>query len=730
MIRWVVCSGCKTRLELEGGLAASEVHCPTCDMTVEVPAVDVGPGITVGGFAVEKLISVGGMGKLFLARQLSMDRLVALKILPPQFCADPENVERFLNEVRMAARLQHPNVVSAYEAGTDEGVHYLAMQYIEGQSLVDRIQAEGPLAEKEALRIGRKLATALAYGWEQHQIIHRDVKPENILLDQSGEPRLVDMGISKSLAATAEGTAAGTVMGTLNYMSPEQMNELASADSRSDMFSLGATLYHALTGTVPFEGKAIVETLQHMAVDALPDPREVVPAVSRNCVDLLHVMLARKPEHRHQTWKALMADMDRVARKFPIKAPVPKGKASLIRAWSHSAAQGATKKHTVHIKHSGIEKHRVHVHDTHTGHARHAKHGRTAPVLHRPKKTSPAVPIAIAATVVIGLLFAGIAASRHKEKLAQANAARRTRARVEALERQLEAIIARAQAHPEAFDAAKAALLVLAPKLSGTRMEGEAEDAIVRLKHASALAQDAAWQALRGRVDRLVLEGKQEEGLALLRDYDGAFADALRSFRSTYNHTLVERTRTQEAAAIRRKSEALQAARTELDQLIERSARALLAGRYADVRSQVAAKDAGGSLDLLADQWVPVRKRIVAAANVEGAILDSFRKDAGLSVTVGLKDGDQTLRIRRAEGEEVVADYRASGGATVLTRFRLADLTSKERFTRAGIDGSEAGVIRQGLVAARVGANDSAAKCFQQGDGPLAKALYRAVDSR
>jgi serine/threonine-protein kinase len=243
VIRWVDCSECQTRLKLECGLGAFEVECPSCGAALDVPATEVGPGVEIGGFAIERLLAVGGMGKLFIARQISMDRLVALKILPAQFCADQENVDRFLHEVRVAARLQHPNVASAYEAGSDEGIYFLAMEYIEGRNLAAIIEEEGPLSEKKALRVGQKLATALAYGWDEHRTVHRDVKPENIVFDRAGEPRLVDMGISKSAVISKKSaTEAGTIMGTPNYMSPEQIDDLASADSQSDMFSLGTTL--------------------------------------------------------------------------------------------------------------------------------------------------------------------------------------------------------------------------------------------------------------------------------------------------------------------------------------------------------------------------------------------------------------------------------------------------------------------------------------------------------
>lgn len=725
MIRKVTCPGCGAELELKGGLMACETACPACGYEFAVPAASVGPGITVGGFTIEKLINVGGMGKLFLARQLSMDRRVALKILPAQFCADPENVARFLNEVRMAARLQHPNIVSAYEAGTDEGIHYLAMQYIEGESLVDRIAVAGPLAEREALRIGRKVAAALAYGWDEHQILHRDVKPENILLDLAGEPRLVDMGLSKRMTAAAGMTTAGTVMGTPNYMSPEQISAPASADSRADMFSLGATLYHALTGQVPFEGKTVVQVFQHMATETLPDPRTVTPAISRHCVDLLCVMLARAPEERHQNWQSLMADLDRVVKRFPIKAPVPKSHATLIGGPGLTAGAGASaRKHTVHIKHAELEKYHDRTTGKHNGHASKTHHPHPPP-----RKSFPLLPIAVAVTVIIGILLTAMVASRRQERQRQEAAVRYAQARRAALRKEVMAAVTQARSHPLDYDATRVQLLALETRLVGTEFEGRAAAELQRIEKVRRQAKNAAWDELQGKTDLLFAAGKTEESLALLRDYDGEFADLLGSQRAARLELLRRRAQRKQDTVARLKADAVQAARIRLDQLVEASATGLFAGRCADVLRRVRAADSGGGLQVIAAQSRPVCQRIAAVADVDGAILKSFKSDMGHRISVGLQGGVERLRIRNVAGDQVVCETSSDSGSTVLRRFGVSDLDARERYTRAGKDGTEEGLIRQGLVAGWAQAYDSAVKCFQRVDCPLAKALIVVADA-
>jgi len=181
------CPKCESSLEIEASAAGSQIQCPQCNTPVTVPRKGVEPGTTIGGFQVAKLLGEGGMGQVFLARQLSTDRNVALKILPPEFTVREHFVERFRNEVRMAARLDHTNIVTVYEAGEDESIHYMAMAYVKGESLSEKLAREGAMPEKQALDMVRKLAGALAYAWDRHRVLHRDIKPSNIMIDQDGE---------------------------------------------------------------------------------------------------------------------------------------------------------------------------------------------------------------------------------------------------------------------------------------------------------------------------------------------------------------------------------------------------------------------------------------------------------------------------------------------------------------------------------------------------------------
>jgi len=311
------CRQCETRLEVDIGSAGTEITCPNCGMPQVVPRRGLGPGTVVGGFQIIRLIGRGGMGEVYLARQRSLDRLVALKVLSRHLAPSPEAVERFVREMRLMARLEHPYLVTAYEGGEDSGVVYLAMAYVRGSSLHERVRTHGPLSEGEALAIGRKVATALQYAWQEMRLLHRDVKPSNILLDTHGEPKLTDLGLAKCLGQSEGQTLSGAVLGTPNYMSPEQADGREDLDVRSDIYSLGATLYTAVTGEIPYQAASIMEVLRRAATEPLPDPRTYAPRLSAEFVELLGVLLARDRRQRPADWAQAIAAFDRLLVRFP-----------------------------------------------------------------------------------------------------------------------------------------------------------------------------------------------------------------------------------------------------------------------------------------------------------------------------------------------------------------------------------------------------------------------------
>ena len=264
------CPECKAELEVAATAGGSQVLCPQCSKTLTVPRKGPGPGVTIGQFQIQKLIGKGGMGEVYLARQLSLGRDIALKILPARLRGQKARVQRFFKEVQILAQLNHPNIVMAHEAGEDEDILYLAMSYVPGDSLEKCLKHTGPMAELDALKLIDKLAGALDYAWREHHLLHRDIKPSNILLTSGGEVKLMDFGLAKCLDDATELTMSGDIIGSPNYMSPEQINNCTDLDCRSDMYSMGTTLYHLLTGKLPFAGSSLMETLKKQINEFLP----------------------------------------------------------------------------------------------------------------------------------------------------------------------------------------------------------------------------------------------------------------------------------------------------------------------------------------------------------------------------------------------------------------------------------------------------------------------------
>ena len=330
------CSKCTRRLEVNAAMAGAIVSCPNCGADVTIPEAALEPGVTLAGFRIEREIGHGAMGRVFLATQLSMDRQVALKVLPSPKVADSGFVDRFLQEVRLAARLEHPNIVAAFDAGEDHGYHYFAMAYVDGESLDARIKRQGPLPEREALGFAANIAEALAYAWERCRILHRDVKPANIMVDADGRAMIMDMGIAKNLSDDSHLTATGIALGTPHYISPEQARGDQHADFRADMYSLGATLFHLVTGRVPFTGTSAVEVVAKHLHDPVPSVRSLRAEVSKECEDIIVRMMAKDRAHRFGTWEACTRDMQAVLKgKTPdtTKAKVAK------QASEHLASQ-------------------------------------------------------------------------------------------------------------------------------------------------------------------------------------------------------------------------------------------------------------------------------------------------------------------------------------------------------------------------------------------------------
>ena len=299
------------------------------------PGADLA-GRTLGDYSLVRRVGGGGMGHVYLARQAGLNRDVALKVLRDDLAADPVARERFRAEAEAAARLAHPNIVQVFSAGEADGFRFIAFEFVEGRTLRRAIEADGPPPPEAALVILRQVAAALARA-AAAGVVHRDIKPDNILLTPAGVAKVADFGLSR---LNAEGekaldlTQSGMTLGTPLYMSPEQVRG-ERVDHRSDLYSLGVTAYHLLTGRPPFEGATAFEVASRHVGTPVPSLRAARPEVPATLAAAVTRLLAKRPEERYQTAAELLADLDRVAAGESLAAWVAPARAGA--AWRRGA---------------------------------------------------------------------------------------------------------------------------------------------------------------------------------------------------------------------------------------------------------------------------------------------------------------------------------------------------------------------------------------------------------
>lgn len=282
-------------------------------------------GKTIGSFEIERELGRGGMGVVYKAHEQSLHRAVAVKLLAPHLAADRALVQRFQREARSAAQLNHPGIVTIYAVGEHEGRHYIAMEYVKGTPLSAYIAEAGQLPVSQALDIARQIASACVEA-HAHGIVHRDIKPHNIMIDRAGRVKVLDFGLAKPLDAPTHLTTEGTHLGTPAFMSPEQIDGL-TVDGRSDIFSLGVTLFAMLAGELPFRGEGPQAVMYQVVHAPTPSVRAYNAAVPVEIEQLLNRMLDKSPENRHDSAQALHDDLTRLAGVVTAKprpsAPVP-----------------------------------------------------------------------------------------------------------------------------------------------------------------------------------------------------------------------------------------------------------------------------------------------------------------------------------------------------------------------------------------------------------------------
>ncbi len=291
------------------------------------------PGKRLGVYELEEELGRGAMGVVYRGRQMTLDRVVAVKVLLESLVSDESFVTRFIREARLVASLNHPNIVHVYDAGRSENLLYFAMEYISGPTVTQLLRQKGKLPIAQAVEIGAQVAAALEYAHVEARMVHRDIKPENMMLDRWGKVKVVDFGLARVAGANAI-TRVGTVVGSLYYVSPEQLLG-RQLDGRADVYALGVALYEMITGKRPFVGKNLAELSRAILMGPLEEPSKLDSSIPASLDAILLKALARDRDQRYSS----AGELEEALHRWAASSTAPERKESALSKLAALSAQ-------------------------------------------------------------------------------------------------------------------------------------------------------------------------------------------------------------------------------------------------------------------------------------------------------------------------------------------------------------------------------------------------------
>ena len=327
------CGNCSQVMSAEPAQKGHDIECLGCGAELTIPLQgSIQTGNVIEDHMVQEMIGQGAMGQVFLASHLLMNRQVAIKTISPKVRQDNDSVEQFIQELQMGARLSHPNIVTVYTAGYVDGVYYISMQFIDGFDMNERVDQSGPLAENEALAVVAKVADAMSYAWNEFNMIHRDIKPENIRVSTRGDVMIMDFGLAK-MRQDDDSNEEGLVIGTPDFMSPEQAQGRTDLDFRADIYGLGVVLIYLLTGKRPFIADNPFDVVAMHINRPMPKLKMLNPeiSVSEATQKMISTMVAKDRDDRYTSWEEVAETVDTIIagqQKKPKKKAGPKKKGS------------------------------------------------------------------------------------------------------------------------------------------------------------------------------------------------------------------------------------------------------------------------------------------------------------------------------------------------------------------------------------------------------------------
>ncbi len=637
-------------------------------------------------------IGRGGMATVWKARQLSLDRIVAIKVLASDFSQHEQDVLRFQSEAQAAAKLKHNGIVQVYDASVTEGRYYFVMEYIGGYSVGEWCRRKGQLAEEDILLISECVGVALNHAWTHAKIIHCDIKPDNVLIDADGTAKVADLGLARTLTAASASTSGDAILGTPNYISPEQASGVLDLDARTDIYSLGASMYQMATGRMLFSSERSEDIMEMQVTRQDSNCHELNPALSTGMCDLIGWMLMKDRNERPANWDAVLVAIDRVKRgKLPATSPLPTGRSTLK---SRKAATLPTRKAATPDKLDSTP-------------------------IREPSKM-PAVVVGLVLALVIGVLATCSRTDKAPGVLRKTMSTTTTTSRppptieqtpdlpLQRARAAFENVMSWAGSNADQLLGIEERLNGIRNDVSGTEVARRLDDALVQNADAQREALDMVMSVLRGRTAAALRDGRFEEARRVYETYEGVYAELSAAARSA------------RAQEIRAQGESppdpppVQADPDVIMQGVEsRLVRLLRADRLMDATRLL--KNASGDARL-----VSRRKDLIAGAGLLHAaqqldisIIKSFGNQKGQIIDVQLKTGSTRVEVQAVrDGSLWVVDPAATGGKSF--SIGVDALSTREVLRRLGADERPAVALRKGLMALKARAYSQAKRYFER----------------
>lgn len=673
----------------------------------------------IAGFEVVEKLGEGGMAMVWKARQVSLNRIVAIKILSSRLASDPADIQRFQTEAQAAAKLKHPGIVQVYDAKFEHGVYFFVMEFVAGYTVGDWLIRKGKLSEKDVLLLAECIADALSYAWQKERIIHCDIKPDNIMIDSDGTVKVTDLGLARTISAiTSLSRIEEEVLGTPAYMSPEQVTGHSDLDCRADIYSLGAMLYHLTTGKIMFDGVKDQEIMEKQANDKVVHPLDVNPSLSRGFCQMLEVMLAKKRECRQKDWDAVKADVIKVKKGLLPVSRLPENAESSLKKSERVAA---------HEQERAAMRQEV------------AESGR---------KKLPVAPFAIAGVllmlVAIGVLVRTIFVGKEPDKESAKvqdilipeefkgveSKGGSAKSSSEQQKELYNTALKWFESNPGNYIAARRKFEEVVNFNPSSPIANDARTNITRcIELQNNRIAESVMRKLEQQTADLIWKNKFAEAIKCYETYSGEHAQESKQAR---NNMVVVLRKRQADFEEKQKQAAEEVLAKQFDTVLNKTVKTLLSDGIASAKKIVDEAVSVGNLGEKEKDLIQLQKVLDNAANMDDRILQSFRNDKDKEITVQLTSGCRKLRITEVRSGSVVGSQKLEIGgseANVVITFGVKDLAIAERLARMGSDDQYEVALVKGLMARNSKSISLAKKCLARTHPLIAERLVASLDT-